>query len=561
VLCWIDRGELSVTELRRLQAPRENGAILAEPPLDQAGQLLADNQRTFQQPGSNFFGRLWTDFCRRAREEVLKAAKRYLAEAGEPIPSFKDTSLFLAGHQPDLFHPGVWIKNFALNGLAKAHNATALNLIVDSDAAKTLFRVPKLNSVSAKGQIDPNQVTVTTVPIGRWKPEIPYEELAVADESMFAGVAGEVVPILKEWGLRSIFESFWREAIRQGERTDLLGERLAAARRTFERRWGCHNLEIPLSRVCQTEGFAWFACHLLAHLPRFHQVYNRSLQTYRKRYHLKSRSHPVPELAAENGWLEVPFWAWRTKQTARRPLLARLQGTGIELRLDRESLALLPWTEKDSQEPAGAIEAIKAWRNLEQSGIKIRSRALMTTLYARLFLGEIFIHGIGGGKYDELTDQIIRDFYRLEPPRYLVLSGTLQLPLPSFPSQTKDCQGLARELRDLRWNPQRHLKNGAALSEPSGSTDLAKLEQLVAHRAAWMARCPDSSADRRERYHKLRELTGLLQPWMSRKEKQLQAQLEACKKEVEANKILQSREYAFCLYPEETLKPFLTQFL
>src|SRR5262249_2153747 len=159
----------------------------------------------------------------------------------EPIPSFKDTSLFLAGHQPDLFHPGVWIKNFALHDLARTHGAVPVNLIVDSDAAKTLFiRVPKLNSASAKDQIDPNQVTVRTIPIGRWKPEIPYEELAVADESMFADVAGEVAPILKGWGLRSIFESFWREAIRQAERTSLLGERLAAARRTFERRWNCH---------------------------------------------------------------------------------------------------------------------------------------------------------------------------------------------------------------------------------------------------------------------------------------------------------------------------------
>ena len=551
-----------MTELRRLQAPRENGAILAEPPLDQAGRLLADNRRTFQQHGPNFLGRSWSDVRGQAREDVLEVAKRYLAEAGEPIPSFKDTSLFLAGHQPDLFHPGVWIKNFALNGLAKAHGATALNLIVDSDAAKTLFiGVPRLNSVSAKRQIDPNQVTMTTIPIGRWKPEIPYEELAVADESKFAGVEGEVVPMLKDWGLDSIFESFWREAIRQGERTDLLGERLAAARRNFERRWDCHNLEIPLSRVCQTEGFAWFACHLLAHLPRFHQVYNNSLHAYRKRYHLKSRSHPVPELAVENGWLEAPFWAWRTKQTARRPLFARLQETRIELRLDRESLAVLPWTEKDSPQPARAIEAINAWRSLERNGIKIRSRALMTTLYARLFLGEIFIHGIGGGKYDELTDQIIRDFYHVEPPKYLVLSGTLHVPLTSFPSQPQDCERLARELRDLHWNPQRHLTNGAALSEPLSSMNRAKLEQLIAHKTAWMGRCPDSSVDRRERYHKLRELTWLLQPWVSQKEKQLQVKLEACKREVEANRILQSREYAFCLYPEEALKPFLTQFL
>ncbi len=474
--------------------------------------------------------------------------------------SLQGAALFLAGHQPDLFHPGVWIKNFALNGLAKAHGATPLNLIVDSDAAKTLFiRVPKLNSVSTKGRIEPDQVTVTTIPIGRWKPEIPYEELAVTDESMFEGVEGEVAPILRNWGLPSIFESFWREAIRQGQRTELLGERLAAARRTFERRWNCHNLEIPLSGVCQTKGFAWFACHLLANLPQFHEVYNGSLRAYRNRYHLRSRSHPVPELSTQNGWLEAPFWAWRAKQAMRRPLFARLRETGIELRLEGEALATLPWSDQDSQQPARAIQTINAWRELERDGIKIRSRALMTTLYARLFLGEIFIHGIGGGKYDELTDQIIRDFYHLEPPKYLVLSGTLQLPLPSFPSRPMDCRRLARELRDLRWNPQRHLTGGADI-EPVTSTNHLELNQPINEKTAWMARCPETLADRRQRFHELRKLTGLLLPLVSQKGKQLQAQLEACKREVEANRILQSREYAFCLYPEETLRPFLTQF-
>src|SRR5260370_38348720 len=105
---------------------------------------------------------------------------------------------------------------------------------------------------------------------------------------MFDGVEGEVAPILKDRGFPSIFDSFWREAIRQGQRTELLGERLAAARRTFERRWNSHNLQIPLSRVCQTEGSAWFTCHLLAHLQRFHEVYNTSLRPYPNRYHLRS---------------------------------------------------------------------------------------------------------------------------------------------------------------------------------------------------------------------------------------------------------------------------------
>ena len=123
-----------------------------------------------------------------------------------------------------------------------------------------------------------------------------------------------------------------------------------------------------------------------------------------------------------------------------------------------------------------------------------------------------------------------------------------------------DCRRLARELRDLRWNPQRHLTGGADI-EPVTSTNHLELNQLINEKTAWMARCPETLADRRQRFQELRKVTGLLLPLVSQKQMQLQAKLEACKREVEANRILQSREYAFCLYPEETLRPFLTQFL
>ena len=66
-------------------------------------------------------------------------------------------------------------------------------------------------------------------------------------------------------------------------------------------------------------------------------------------------------------------------------------------------------------------------------------------MYARLFLCDLFIHGIGGGKYDEVTDNIIRRYYGVEPPAYLVLSATLHLPLPHHPARPEDCRRLRRQ--------------------------------------------------------------------------------------------------------------------
>ena len=57
--------------------------------------------------------------------------------------------------------------------------------------------------------------------------------------------------------------------------------RFSLARREIEASWGVHNLEVPLSEVCETDGFYWFVSHLLAQLPRYSQVHNEALSEYR----------------------------------------------------------------------------------------------------------------------------------------------------------------------------------------------------------------------------------------------------------------------------------------
>ena len=41
--------------------------------------------------------------------------------------------IVMGGHQPDLFHPGVWLKNFVLYAYAQTVGGTAINLVVDTD--------------------------------------------------------------------------------------------------------------------------------------------------------------------------------------------------------------------------------------------------------------------------------------------------------------------------------------------------------------------------------------------------------------------------------------------
>src|SRR5439155_11533539 len=137
-------------------------------------------------------------------------------------------------------------------------------------------------------------------------------------------------------------------------------------------------------------------------------------------------------------------------QPERGRLLVRRTEHALALRVGGEI-----WPELPGGTNANASALVRAWLALEGRGFKIRSRALTNTLFARLFLVDLFIHGIGGGRYDELTDEIARRFYDHEPPRYLVLSATLLLPLPNFPARAADCRRLAGGLGDLSYYSQR----------------------------------------------------------------------------------------------------------
>lgn len=195
---------------------------------------------------------------------------------------------------------------------------------------------------------------------------------------------------------------------------------------------------------------------------------------------------------------------------------------------------------------------MSAWQELESQGLKIRSRALTTTLYARLFLADLFLHGIGGGKYDELTDELMRRFYGCEPPLFVVLSATRWLPLPRAAATEDDRRRLLHDVRDVHYNPQRHL---------DGAERSAEFAALAARKQEWIARPAATAAERRERFRTLNALTDEMRRPLRPREDQLRQQLLLCQRQLRVNAVLQRRDYSFCLFPEEVLRPFCRQFL
>ncbi len=525
---------------RRLRAPREHGAVLVDPPAMRVPDLVATN--IARRVGDyDVQGRSLASLIEAGRQELVEAAVRYTSTYRSVSGVTSCDRLFLAGHQPELFHPGVWFKNFALARLAREQQATAVNLVIDSDTIKhTSLRIPG-------GSRD--APLVESMAFDSSADEIPFEEREVEDRALFDSFGQRASDWLRGVVPQPLLTHYWPLVQARSLVTRNLGECLAQSRHVLEGEWGLDTLEIPQSQVCTLPSFHWFTAHLLAHLPRFRTAYNAAVDEYRRVNRVRSANHPVPNLAVDGEWIEAPFWLWTASSPRRRRLFVRRHAQGMTLTDRRRVEVELPLNEQG--EVGWAVEVLAG---LAERGIKLRSRALVTTLFARLVLSDLFIHGIGGAKYDQLTDELIRGFFGLAPPLYLVISATLHLAATVGTSAPESVRRLDQELRDLEYHPDRCI---AGLHDWTQAP--VDVEHWLQLKSRWLA-TEQTRENARERCHAIRAANEALQAWVEPRRRELvRDRLEAVREQRNLS-VLTSREYAFCLYPADSLRDFLLAF-
>lgn len=526
---------------RRLRAPATDGGLLAVPPLSEAAALVAENRRRLASWDHDFQGRRIGRLRSMARAEALDRARRHLRRFGlddlgaTPGP---EAPWIVTGHQPELFHPGVWVKNFAAAALARRVGGIGLNLIVDNDIPKaTAARVPFREG---------DRLLARYVEFDAWAGEFPYEDLPVQDEAAFASFADRALDLTDGLITDPLLRHDWPRAVAAAGVTDRLGLRLAAMRRAREAEWGARNAELPISGVCESDAFLWFASHLLAHADRFRSVHNDALGRYRAAARIRSRNHPVPDLAVDGDWIEVPFWSWRRDRPRRRPLMARqIDPRRVLLRIVGEDEPLIELPLGPDRDACCAVERL---RELPALGVRLRTRALTTTMFARAVLGDLFLHGIGGAKYDELGDELYRGFFGVEPPPFLTLSLTLWPGLPDDPATDGQLREVEAAIRDLDWNPDRHL------TAPSPEA----AEAIAAKRAA-LAGPTGSHRERAARYFAIRTANAALAPFVAADRAALAERRDGLGRGLARNALAHSREFAAVLHPADRVREALVR--
>jgi hypothetical protein len=304
---------------------------------------------------------------------------------------------------------------------------------------------------------------------------------------------------------------------------------------------------LPQSAVCRLPEFAWFLAHLIAQLPKFRAAYNGSLAEYRRAHRTRNRAQPVPDLGQADDWLEAPLWIWSADDPRRRPLFARAHGGQIEIS-DRSRRTF----QLNLSSDGNAASAVEQLLDLAAQGVKIRTRALVTTLFARLVLGDLFLHGIGGAKYDQVTNLVAREFFGFELPEFAAVSATLRLPVNRPQATAASAATFQSQLRELRFHPERFLAGDTSLSEDEKS----KVAEVIRAKRRW-TETVKTQQNARERHLAINAANEALQPYTFRLRQLVEREHTDQEGQRRAAAILDSREHSYCLYPPSRLKQLL----
>jgi hypothetical protein len=519
----------------RFRAPQEDGQTLVDPPRPTLGGVIARNRARLAKFDYDLQGRSLAELAASARGALVDRALEYTRRYRDVSPRHRQVAqtcgpLVLSGHQPQLFHAGVWYKNFVLGDVAAEVGGAAIHLLIDSDLCRTAsIRVPTGREAEPR---------LETVPFDQPAADMPYEERSIHDEATFVHFASRVSQVLRPFVASPLVELLWplmpNISNDGGERN--LGLRVAQGRHRLEAEMGNDTLELPQSSVCSLAEFHWFMAHLLAHLPRFRAAYNGSLAGYRQAHRLRNRAHPVPDLTQTDGWLEAPFWMWSADDPRRQPVFARQRAKEIEL-TDRHgrTITLTLSADRDAGVAAEQLAAAAA------RGVKLRTRALATTLFARLMLSDLFLHGIGGAKYDQVTDDIALRFFGFSLPEFATASATLRLPIARPAVRHESMREMRQHLRDLAYHPERFL---------SASLASAVAETAVREKTRWLetTKTPQNA---RARHQAIANANAALQPLVATQRDELERSRNEIEHRLAVDSILNSREYSFCLFPRE----------
>lgn len=394
-----------------------------------------------------------------ARRRLTAAAQEYVLQlcevaqsAGVAIPETpvltgdpESLPIVMTGHQPVIFHGGLTFK-YHCTLRAAGGNAIGVAVAIDVDEGDPgAFQYPQSDpeaELSGSRQLRLGSASFAeSASLYGSVQLLPVDQLEERVRLITADLT-----LTTEPSVRKNFRQASNDYCLLAKAGVAAGEANSIVR--WSRGIGNGLLELPLSAVCCFPEVVELTAGILDHSEAFSQAYNRSLQDYRHAHGIRNQANPFPDLQTGPDETELPFWVVHTDTHSRHPLLVRrVEGVSTLFSGGKVVGTLL------------SGDRGKVLNDLLLQKKMLIPRGALITAFLRLLFADLFVHGTGGGHYDQFTTTLIQSWWNVEPPPFVVASAS-QFLFAKRRSEIRSLQSLKINLRDLRFNPQRHFGTG-----------------------------------------------------------------------------------------------------
>lgn len=509
-----------------IRAPRAHGELACDPPLAQMPKLLGK--------------RVLNNGANRGLQGQLRAQARmeffHILSGNNQILDL-DRPWVGTGHQPELFHPGVWAKNFIAGGMGSILGNPSLNVVIDTDSPREMgIRLPDLAMTD-----QPRRSLLC--PFTNRKPGTPWANIPANTEHL-----GVFYRRLKAWAAQAKFSPLindWLAFFKQNESPFNNGSAWVLfdkARTQVEGDWGLCQPSLPMSRISGFQSFHSLVRHFLMDARRARSTYNEALDRFRAYHEVATPGRPVPHLEErDDGWGEAPLWIFMDASENRERLWIKEEEGGF-------LLAPTP-NHPNPHVLRGDLET--GLGSLVEAGVRLWPRALFTTLYLRVFVFDWFVHGIGGALYDQITEDWAVRWLQISPSPMVAASLTLRLPLTPARSGQQELREAQHLQHHLLWNPDMLLQG----------PEKGRLHSWLAELRQLRSENPELGPASKLRFHRIRQLVDSLREFSRGPLQEGWSKVARLRQFAAEEHLVNNREYAYPLHPTESLQKHLQPLL
>ncbi|MEX2216940.1 MAG: hypothetical protein WD768_22700 [Phycisphaeraceae bacterium] len=401
------------------------------------------------------------------------------------------------GHQLWHWHPGILAKYYAVDAFAQKPGGRVLNVWVNHDTVDaTRIELPVIDGDRAGTRaihLGPCDATLPTCVQPAIDPDHAVRTLTEAAEANTLPQGVNVDRLVHAWKRAP------REGSLDQQMVAVMTDMLRGHVQPFQSLLSSQLLEKPAARS--------LVSHMLDDAKRCVQHFNEAVAA--------QPAAGIRPLLVEPHRVELPLWALADRQPRQR-VFADLS--------DRKPILTL-----ESGEPVS---------------IPLAPRALLLTALMRAYFCELFIHGSGGGVYDQIMEQWWNAWTGISLAPMAVVSADVFLPFDGVPlAERKDVDRAIWFAHHLPHNVERFVTSGEADFNLA-----ARKNAILTHM--------DDDRDRQRRRTAFRELHDI-NASLAASHPQLMANarsgIDQAMVGLENQRVGQKRDWCFSLYPIDRL--------